>query len=168
MTAAQSSDVLVDTSDHKRCGAIAVAFLRWWPVGRPLDDKPCRPAPGTAGFSRNPSRIASYSRLCYAVDITVHDALRALALRSTRYFTKTELSVTVAIERLSPKDNPRIVVLAGAMLLVASKEPLFLTGLRQLASGGVGEQRITPAPLTLAKNQSLFQTDSRLSSSLIP
>lgn len=86
----------------------------------------------------------------------VHDALRALALRSTRYFAKTELPATVAIERLSAKDNPRFVVVAGAILLVASKEDQFLVALTQLAASGVGEQKVKPTPLSAARCQSFF------------
>lgn len=105
----------------------------------------------------NPSRVAASFRWCYAVDITgVHAALRAQTLRSTRYFAKAELPTTVTIERLSVKDNLRFVVVAGAMLLVSSKESLLRAALTQLVASGVGEQKVKATPLSAARCQSFF------------
>lgn len=148
---------VAEPSESSCWEAIAHSFSKWWPVWHTPKGAPCRPARGTAGLLRNPSRAKAYSRWCYAVDITgLHEALRSLALRSSRYFAKAELPGTVFIERLSIKDNLRFVVLAGAMLLVASMEREFLGCLKELVASGVGERKVKPGSLSGARCQSFF------------
>lgn len=71
-----------EPSDNQCWEAIAQRFSKWWPVWNAPRGERCRPVPGTAGFLRNPSRVASSSRWCYIVNIAgVHDAWRKLKLR---------------------------------------------------------------------------------------
>jgi len=132
------------------------ALMVWWPMWHAAGGGWSLPVDGTCAFKRKPGRQTQQSKWMYQVELTaMHEDLKKVTRPSTRYFNKQKLPSHATVERINGKDQPMLLVVVAAMLLLCTKEELFLSALTELSSTGVGRQS-REQPLADAKCQSFF------------
>lgn len=100
----------------------------WWPVWEdPTGAAMQCPPPGTVGFLVHPSRPVSTSRWGIEVNMSsINAVIRLLAVKSARYFEKSNLRAVVSVSRFTPNVRATIGVSVATFFLVATKEDAFV------------------------------------------
>jgi len=112
----------------------------WWPQWRAPHDLPnSLPPVGTVAHVLNPHRPSVSSRWVILVDMScINDSIKALSIRSARFFTKKSLVPFEMVQRIWGKAPLRLPVVLACMLLLVTKEEGYGTTLAHLAATGRG------------------------------
>ena len=120
--------------------ALGLRTDKWWPqwhAPQDMDKANSFPPDGTVAHAFNRHRPTSSSRWVILVDMTgINDVIKALSVRSARFFPKNALVEFEMVSRIWGKAPMRLPVVVACMLLLVTKEEEFGVKLAHLAAAG--------------------------------
>jgi len=120
--------------------ALGLRTDKWWPqwhAPQDLDKANSFPPAGTIAHAFNRHRPTGSSRWVILVDMTgINDVIKALSVRSARFFPKNALVQYEMVSRIWGKAPMRLPVVVACMLLLVTKEEEFGVKLAHLAAAG--------------------------------
>jgi len=125
----------------------------WWAIWEAPGGSLAAPPAGTTSGTRFFGREVQSTRWCYQVHMSaVNKLLQESNVPNSRYFNKQALSAMEVVERIAPKDKPRLPMAIAIMMLVATKDEDYVTALNELVVVGRGEH-VKSNPLAAASCQ---------------